>query len=499
MFTEIVSILFTPSNLVLIMFGALVGMILGAIPGLSGTMAITICLPMTFSMPLYPSICLLCGLYIGSASGSFIGSILLGIPGTPSSLSTVYDGYELTKKGDPVRALSAGLVSNAIGTVPGLIVAMFACNAVARLAVRMGPWEYFALIFSAITMVAALARGNMARGMIVASLAFMLGTVGYAPLSGTPRFVFTYYLAGGFDVVSVMMGMFAGKMILMEYARNQKGTDESQTVKVSRFRWPGKDLWVNLKNGNIIISFIMGLWIGFLPGMGGALSNVMAYSTAKNRSRYPEKFGTGCIDGVIAPEVANNASVGGAIIPFLSLGIPGDGATAILLSAMMIQGVQVGPMIIRNQPEVLYTVLGVLMVGAIFIALVQAVGMPLLPMVLKIPYQYLYPFILVICFIGAYSGTSNMFILYLCLIFTLVGVFMDWAKMPMGPFMLAFVLGKTAESNLRNSVSYARGDWLMFFKRPASCALILLALAVALWPYVKGAFQKNAATKPNEK
>lgn len=249
-------------------------------------LGITIILPMTFNMDKFTAICLLCGIWIGSASGSFIGSILLGIPGTPSSIATVYDGYEFTK-----------------------------------------------------------------------------------PISGAPRYTFgSYYLAGGFSLVAVMTGIFAGRTILLEYARGKKGAESN--VKVSRFRFPGRDLLANLKT--ITVSFFIGLWIGFLPGMGGSLSNVMAYAIAKNMSRYPEEFGTGCIDGVIAPEVANNASVGGAVIPFVALGIPGDATTAVLLGALTIQGVSAGPLIFRNDPLTVYSIFAAPMVGAVFLVLLQA-------------------------------------------------------------------------------------------------------------------------------
>lgn len=483
MIGEVLAVVFNPLHLLIICFGAFVGMVLGAIPGLSGGLAITICLPMTFSMDKFTAICLLCGIWIGSASGSFIGSILLGIPGTASSLATTYDGYEFTKRGDPVRALSAGLVSNFIGTLPSLIIAVILSPVIAGWAVKLGPWEYFGLAFCAILMVTGLAKGQLFKGLIVAAFALMLNTVGYSPISGTPRFVFNYYMAGGFSIVTVMMGMFAGRLILLEYARGDKASQPK--VKVSRFRFPGKDLLTNLKNKVIPVSFIMGLWIGFLPGLGGSLANLMAYSIAKNGSKYPEKFGTGCIDGVIAPEVANNAAVGGAVIPFVALGIPGDGTTALLLGALTIQGIEAGPLIFQSQPVLVYTIFAVLMIGAVFLVIVQAVGMPLMPMLLRVPYHYLYPAILVLVFIGAYTNSNNMFIMFMNLLFTAVGVFLDFAGMPMSPFMLSFVLGGIVESNLRKAVTYGRGSWMPFLTRPISLILIVVGIGACLQPYVK--------------
>ena len=485
MIGEVLSIVFDPSHFGLIIFGATIGMVLGAIPGLSGGIAITICLPMTFAMDTYTVICLMCGIWIGSASGSFIGSILLGIPGTSASLATTYDGYPLTRKGEPVRALSAGLVANFMGTVPSLLVAFFLTPILAQWAVKLGAWEYASMIFCAIMMVTGLAKGQLFKGLIVAAFALMLTTVGYSPISSTPRFVLNYYFSGGFSLVSVMMGMFAGRLIILEYAKGERGGGEEKKVKVEGFRFPWNDIKQNFKNLNIPISFFIGQWVGFLPGMGGSLSNLLAYSVAKNRSKYPEEFGEGCIDGVFAPEVANNASVGGAVIPFLALGIPGDLVTALLLGALSIKGVFTGPLIFNTQPELVYTVLGVLLIGAVFLVLLQAAGMRLLPMLLNVPYHYLYPLILVMVFIGAYTNGNNMFVLYCNLAFTLVGLFVSWADLPMGPFMLTFVLGSLFEEYLRKAVSYGRGDWSMFATRPVSCILILVALYSCIQPYLK--------------
>lgn len=497
MFLTTLATMFSPLHLILILFGAVVGMIMGAIPGMSGTLAITVILPMTFSMDWQTSLCLLCGIWIGSASGSFIGSILLGIPGTPSSIATVYDGYEFTKQGDPVRALSAGTVANFIGTTPSLIVAAVASPLIARWAVKMGPWEYFGLAFCAIVMVVSLSKGNVFGGFIVTAIALMVRSVGYSPISSTPRFTFNnYYLAGGFSLVCVMTGIFAGSTILLEYARGEKAKSDSSRIKVSRFRWPGKDFADNKLN--VLVSFLIGLWIGFLPGLGGSMSNLLAYSTARNMSKHPEKFGTGCIDGVIAPEVANNASVGGAVIPFVALGIPGDATTAVLLGALAIQGIDTGPLIFRNAPEVVYLVIGVLMLGAIFLVLFEAAVMPLMPMILRVPYHFLYPLILVLCLLGAYSSTSNMFILWMSILFTLLGLFMQWAKLPNSPFMLTYVLGTILESNLRKAVSYGAGSWLPFVTRPVSLILLLVSIGSLVLPALRKKPADAAAETPAE-
>ena len=279
--------LLSPAAILLCTLGGVLGVILGAIPGLSGGLAITVLLPMTFKMKAEIAIPFLVSIYTGSMSGSYIGAILLGIPGTPSSIATVYDGYAYTKKGEPVKALSLATVANFMGTVPSTIIAMFLSAAIAKWAVKLGPWEFFALGACAIVMVISLSKGNIAKGMLGAGLAILITSVGTSPLCGTQRFSFgNYYLSGGFSLTCVMLGLFAGRVLVDEYAKGS--AVKSSDVKVGRFHFPGKEIASNAVN--IVRSFITGLWVGFLPGLGGSLSNQMAYAMAKNASKESDKF-----------------------------------------------------------------------------------------------------------------------------------------------------------------------------------------------------------------
>ena len=489
---EALKVLFQPVCLLLVAGGAILGMVMGAIPGLSGGLAITLLLPMCYSLNRYYAIAMLIGIWVGSMSGSCIGSILLGIPGTASSIATVYDGYELTKQGNPVRALSAAVCSNFIGTFPSILVAMLLCPFIAKIAVMIGPAEYFALAFMAITMVIGLSDGSVLKGLLSVGFAVMFQCVGYAPVSGTPRFTFgSYYLAGGFNLICIAMGLFAGKTILFEYARNTKQS-ESERIVISGFKFPGKDLISNI--GNIIRSFLIGLWVGFLPGLGGALSNVVAYSLAKSSSKHPEEFGKGCIDGVIAPEVANNASIGGALTPMISLGIPGDSTTALLLGGLTIFGVEAGPLMQSDQPVFVYMIYMAAIIGAIGVLLFQTLGMRLFPSLLKVPYHFLYPVILILCFVGAYCTTNNNFSVFASIAFTVFGIAMSYFDLPQSPFMLTFVLANTLETNLRKAVSYADNGFLTFVTRPVSLILLIIGLACIVIPLIKR-FKKKGAAK----
>lgn len=487
---ESLAVLATPYCLAMMVIGGLIGLVLGAIPGLSGGLAITILLPLTFKMDSNVAIAMLISIWVGSCSGGFIGSILLGIPGTPSSLSTVYDGYELTKKGEVTRALSIGTVANFMGTVPSIIIAMIACPVISVFAVKMGPWEYFALGLMAITLVASLSKGNMLKGFMSAGIGLLITQVGLSPVSSTSRFTFdNFNLYGGFNMISVLTGMFAGSMILTDFAKGNTGAAGTFEGSIGRFKFPAKEFAHNV--GNVIRSFLVGLGIGFLPGMGAALSNVVAYSMAKNASKHPEKFGTGCPDGIIAPEVANNASIGGAIIPMIALGIPGDGTTALLLGGLTIHGIEAGPLLQKNYPVFTDMIFMAALFGAIIALLVEIVGIRAFPLLLKAPYQYLYPAILAISFLGAYTNGGNMFAVYMALAFTALGIYMNYAGIPATPFILSYVLGSTIETNFRKAVAMGKGSFMPFITRPVSCILLLVAVFAIVSPFIKDARKKE--------
>lgn len=289
-----------PVNLLLLLVGNIIGMIFGAIPGLSGTLAVMLFMPLTYSMEAGEAIVFLLALWVGGCSGGFIGSILLGIPGSPSSVATCFDGYPMTKNGQAGKALAIGMVASFIGTFFSAIAAGLLSETVADIAFMMGPWEYFGLCFVAITMVLAISKGNMFKGLTSACIGLLLASVGFSPIDAEPRFVFdNMYLMGGLGMTVVLIGVFGVSSIVLSYG---KGFDPLPEVDTKS---------------------IKGLGIGFLPGMGAGLSNLVAYSSAKNASKKPELFGKGNPEGVWASEVSNNAAIGGAMIPMAALGIPG--------------------------------------------------------------------------------------------------------------------------------------------------------------------------------
>lgn len=479
-----------PLNLIIILTAAIAGMILGAIPGLSGGLGITLMLPLTFVMEPKISIALLTAVWIGGVTGSFIAAVLIGIPGSGSSIPTTFDGYPMTKKGRAVKALGIGIVASFLGTFFSTVVAICLSTIIADLALKMGPWEYFSLCFCAITLVVSLAKGNMFRGLASAFIGILLASVGTSPIDGTFRFTFgSSNLIGGLSLVGVMMGLFAVQQVVLAHGQGQK---EMPPVDMSGLHGIGvgiKDITAHI--ATIIRSFFIGLWIGFLPGMGSSLAAMVSYGQAKNASKNPEEFGTGCEDGVWASEVANNAGIGGAIIPLISLGIPGDGTAALLLAALTIQGLSPGPLLLTSNPDIAYIVFAATLLSAVLCLLVQFGTIRIFPLILKLPYHYLFSVILALCFIGAYTDSNNIFNIYVMLAMALLGILSVWGGLPNAPMLLGFILGPMVEQNFRKAVTYSEtGGYMEFFTRPASGAILLLALVSLLWPFVSKKIKK---------
>ncbi|MBE7016554.1 MAG: Tat pathway signal protein [Ruminococcaceae bacterium] len=469
----------TPAGILFLFGGSLIGLVLGSLPGLSGGTLTVLLLPIMYKIEPVMAMALLISIYTSSTSGGCIGSILLGIPGTNSSIATVWDGYEFTKQGDPVRPLSVAVICNFIGTLPSMLIAMICCKALAEIAVKMGPWEYAGMCFCAVALVVGLTKGNMAKGLIGVGLAIVLSSMGPDPLTGMRRLTFDVKsLYGGINVIQLMLGMFAAKVIMLEYSRRDK-VDAAKRIKVDRFRWPGKDLKSNL--GNMFRSFFTGAFIGFLPGLGGPTSTVVAYSTERSLSKEKEKWGKGHIGGVIAPEIANNAGIGGALIPMIALGVPGDAAMVHFMAALQSQGINPGPLLMSSHPDIAYMLFVGGIICGVFVLICEIVGMPLFPKLLKIPYHYLYPAIIVVSFIGAYMVKGNMFGMIVCLGACVLGIFMEYFEIPEMPFIMTVILSSLLEKNIRQGMNFSFVGFAEFFTRPVSCIFIVVGLAMLLW------------------
>lgn len=483
-----------PLNLILLFVCVVAGIIFGAIPGLNGSLGISLLLPITFGLSQNASFSMLCGMYVGGVSGGFISAVLLGIPGTPSAIATCYDGHPMSQKGETSRALGLGILGSFIGEVLAVLIASALCTVIADLALMLGPWEYFSLCVCAISLVVALSKGRMAKGIMAAAIGLLLSCVGLDPITGCARFTFgNKALTGGIDMTALMLGAYALSQIAKSYA---KGNQKLQVFDSSAIKGVGvklKDFTSNIKT--IFSSLMIGLWIGFLPGMGSALSNMVSYSFAKSTSKHPEMFGTGCAEGILASEVSNNAATGGTLIPMIALGIPGDSATALLLAALTIHGLTAGPLMIQQHPVTSYMIFGFMLVGAVLVLIIELAAKRWFPYILRIPYHYLYTIILVMCFVGAFTSTNMGFNMVVMLFIAVLALLMEMAGVPMTPLVLAFILGEKIEEYLRKGMTYSSEGWVMFFTRPASLVFLLIAAASILIPVLKPLFTKGKPSK----
>lgn len=483
----------TPIGIAYMIGGTLLGVFFGALPGLSGGMVMTMLLPVTYKLDPVLALALFMALHIGSSCGGAIGSILLGIPGTSSSIATTWDGYEITKQGDPVRPLSVTVVSNLFGIIPGIIIAMVAAKALADLGILLGPWEYASMIFCAIALVIGLSGQSLTKGFVGVGAAILLACIGIDPMTGRARFtmgITDFY--DGFNVVNIMLGLFAAKIIMMEYVKQSK-TKDANAIKVDKFRWPGKDIKDNILN--IIISFVIGAFIGFLPGLGGPTSSVVAYSTNKSIAKDKEKWGTGAIGGVWAPEVATKAGIGGAMIPMIALGIPGDVIMVQFMTVMSVHGVVAGPTLMMENPEMVYILYTAALIGSIFVFFIQMFAMPLFPKLISMPYHFLYPAIIVISFLGAYMVKTNVFGLEVAVGACVFGLIMDYFDIPSMPFIMTYILASLFEKYMRQGLNNSSTGFMIFLTRPVSAIFLAVGIIVLIVNTILPTIKKAKAAK----
>jgi len=490
MLETVLTALFSPINLLFAIMGTVIGIIFGAIPGLSNTSGMALFLPLTFAMAPETAIIFMGSIYMGGMSGGLISAILLGVPGAAANIATVFDGYPMAKSGRASRALGIGIFSSFIASLASVFIAMLACTPIARLALKLGPWEMFSLCTCAIVMVVTISKGDMFSGLISACIGMILGSIGMAPVDAAKRFTFgNTNLLGGVGVLTVILGIFALSTLVKNYSEGDMSVSEIDTKGIKGIGISLKEYFSHKKI--IGQSFLSGLWIGFLPGLGGGLSNIVAYAMAKSGSKHPEKFGTGCDEGVIASEIANNAAIGGAIVPTIAMGIPGDTSCAILISALMIQGINVGPLLMQEDGPLVYVFFGILLLSTVITFAVEWFGMRVFPYVLRVPVHYLYGAIFMVCMAGVYSNTRSIWMCGFMLALAVLGFLMSYGKMTMSPFILGFLLGPMMEKYLRQGMTYSDNGFLIFLQRPVSCILLVVAVLCLFWPFVRDALQKR--------
>ncbi|MDO6588416.1 tripartite tricarboxylate transporter permease [Salipiger sp. 1_MG-2023] len=456
--------------------GTLVGLIFGSIPGLTFTVALALALPITFSMDSVPAIGLLLGTYIGGMTGGSVSAILLGIPGTPSAAATVLDGYPMTKKGEASIALGTAVIASVFGGMFSLIVMIVSVNLVSKLAIGFGPAEIFALVVFGLSTICGLCGGSMLKGLISGVLGLMIMTVGLDQMEGVPRMTFgSVNLLQGVNLLVAMIGLFAVPFII-EACSGHMETKHKRMVRV-RAELPSIRLllgrfWLMLRCS------VLGTGIGAIPGTGGAIASFLAYDHARRTSKTKDRFGKGELDGVIAPEAANNAVTGGTLIPLLSLGIPGDPATAIVLAGLMIHGITPGPALFMNHATEVYGMYVAVAVAYVWVLGLQLLGIRLFVHVLKIPRDLLAIGVLVLCVIGAWSVRNSVFDIYAMAAIGGLAYLFIALEVPITPIILGMVLGPTIENEFRTAMMLSGGSWDIIFTSPL--AMIFLGLAALI-------------------
>jgi TctA family transporter len=476
----------TPFNLLYCLIGVFLGTLIGVLPGLGPTATIAMLLPVTFVLPPVSALIMLAGIYYGSQYGGSTTSILVNLPGEAASVVTTLDGYQMARKGRAGAALAAAAIGSFFaGTVATFILALFA-PPLAEVALKFGPADYFSLMVLGLVASIVLAQGSLlhAFGMVV--LGLLLGLVGTDVTTGTQRFTFDIpQLADGIGFVVVAMGMFG----LTEIIRNLEQEEHRSALAKITSLWPTKTDWKRMIP-SILRGTLIGSAVGILPGSGSILGSFAAYSIEKKVSKHRAEFGKGAIEGVAAPESANNAGAQTSFIPMLTLGIPSNPVSALMIGAMIIHGIQPGPSVIREQPALFWGMIASMWVGNLFLIVLN---LPLIGMwvrLVMVPYQYLFPAILVFCGIGVFSLSNSEFDIYLMALFGALGYLFSKLGCEPAPMLLAFILGPMMEKYLRRAMLISRGDWTVFVTRPISVTLLVLA-AVAMALVLIPAFSKT--------
>ncbi len=472
----------TPTGLFLILLGTSLGITVGAIPGLTGAMVIALTLPLTYTMDAGEAMMLLVSMYVGSISGGLITATLLRMPGTPASVMTTLDGYPLAKSGKPGRALSLSIMASFAGGMISWLFLIALSKPMADLSTRFGPFEFFSLVMMALVLIASIGGKSISASLFSGLLGIFCAMPGVSAATGEVRMTMGLVeLNDGFKLLPVLIGLFAVSQVISEVvnldAKMEKVAVENQRVLPSLADWARHGL-------NMIRSGLIGTWIGILPGIGANIGSVAAYSTAKTVSDKPEEFGQGSEEGIIASESANNATVGGALIPLVAMGIPGSVIDAILLGALVLHGLQPGPLLFKQDPKLIYTIMGTYAVANVAMFLVLVLAVRWIARLVEVPKQYLLPVVLTFCVVGSYSLGNRMFDVWVMLAFGLVGFAMERSKIPLAPFVIGFVLGPIAEKNLCEGLMASGGSYLPLLTRPMSLVFLVISGAMLAIPFV---------------
>ncbi len=477
--------LWTWQNVLFVNFGMAIGIVFGALPGLTATMGVALFLPITFGMDPITGMLFLLGIYCGGIYGGSITAILIKTPGTPASAATVLDGYPMAQNGHAGKALDIALVASTIGGLFSAFILLFMAPQVARAALRFGPPEFFTLALFGLSIIVTVSGRHVFRGLLSGCAGMFIASIGLDPIEGLPRFTFGINgLLSGISLIPALIGLFAIAEILNKTHIGDVGQKEKPEIRKEHMTLSElKDCIVD-----ILKSSFMGTIIGAIPGTGATSASFLSYMEARRSSKTPEKFGTGYINGIAAAEAGNNGVTGATLIPLLTLGIPGDSVTAVMLGALMMQGLTPGPALFQRQGVLVYTIMVGLIFVNMFMFLQGKLFLKAFVNVTRIPTYLLSAIIIVLCVVGSFSVNNSVFEVWIMLIFGFVGYLMLRVNIPVVPMLLAIILGPIAEESMRQSLILSQGSYAIFVTRPISLLFVILtvcSIGVAIYSNIK--------------
>lgn len=460
-----------PEYLLFALIGVFLGTLVGVLPGIGPTAGIALLIPVSTGMDPIAALIMMAGIYYGSMYGGSTTAILINTPGEAASVVTAMDGYQMAQQGRAGPALAIAAIGSFIAGTLGVVGLMFLAPPLADFALRFGPPEYFALMFLGLTIVISLAGKSLAKGLIAGVLGLLIAMVGLDPIYGSPRFTFgTLEMMGGINFISVVVGLFAISEVLIGVEARSQSYVKNKLSGI----WPTKeDLQKSVKP--ILRGSLIGFFLGILPGSSSSVTAFLSYDVEKKMSKYPDKFGTGMIEGVAGPEAANNGATSGGMVPLLTLGVPPSAPLAVLLGAFLVLGVRPGPLMFSEQPELVWTLIASMYIGNLMLLILNLPLVGMWARLAMIPFPILASSVLVLSFIGSYGVRNSMFDAWMALLFGVLGYLFHKVGIPSVPLILALILGPMLEAALRQSLTLSRGGLDIFFTRPISLTLLLVA------------------------
>ncbi|HXP00178.1 MAG TPA: tripartite tricarboxylate transporter permease [Luteibacter sp.] len=485
----------TVNNLLWMVAGAVLGTLIGILPGLGNPAAtLAILLPLTLRLPPTTGLIMMAGIYHGAKFAGATTAILLNIPTETSSVVLCYDGHPLSKQGRAGPAMGMSAISGFIASTVGIVALTFAAPLAAELAVNFGPPEFAMLMFFGLLLVVSLAGKSPVKGLISMFLGLLVSTVGVDIFTGSERYTFgSVDLYDGIEFLILTLGLFAVGEVMVNLEKPNATTKFSAPKRLRDYLPTMDDL--RQSRMAIAIGSVLGFFIGALPGGGSTMASFVSYAVVKNTSRHPERFGHGAIEGVAGPEAANNSEAGGAMIPLLSLGLPGSASTSVMLAALLLYGVQPGPLLFTNHPEIAWPVIASLYLGTIALLVLNLPMIPVWVQILRIPYWLLYPIILMLAVVGAYSVRGSLFDVWLLMGFSVTGYLLRKLEVPATPMLMAFVLGPQAERTVRQSLMLSDNNPMIFLERPISASIVATTVAVIAFSVISRTRKRRRAAQ----